>query len=83
VSASEVAFKPVADEGDDMAGDILIGADAIAEYLYGDGKLRRRVYHLVETSRFPAFRLGSVICARRSVLRKWISDQETRGVTAK
>ncbi|MDN3277440.1 hypothetical protein QWJ07_24455 [Frankia sp. RB7] len=39
---------------------------------------RRKVYHLVETSRLPVFRLGSTLVARKSVLKKFIEDQEKR-----
>jgi hypothetical protein len=60
-----------------LAGDILHGAEGIAEFLYGDRKLRRKVYNLVETARLPHFRLGSVICARKSVLLAWITAQES------
>lgn len=56
-----------------LASDILRGADAIAEFL---GSERRKVYHLVETSRLPVFRIGSIICARKSTLIKWIEEQE-------
>jgi hypothetical protein len=59
-----------------LAGDILYGAESIAEFLYGDGKQRRKVYNLVETARLPHFRLGAVICARKSVLLAWIAAQE-------
>jgi hypothetical protein len=62
--------------GGPLSGDILYGADGIAEFLYGDRKLRRKVYNLVETERLPHFRLGAVICARRSVLLDWIKSQE-------
>jgi hypothetical protein len=59
-----------------IAGDILYGADQIAEFLYGDKKHRRKVYNLVETGRMPHFRLGAGICARQSVLIRWIETQE-------
>lgn len=59
-----------------IAGDILYGADQIAEFLYGHRKHRRKVYNLVETGRMPHFRLGAGICARRSVLLRWIEAQE-------
>ncbi len=36
------------------------------------------VYYLAECSRLPVFRLGSVLCARRSVLLDWIAGQEGR-----
>jgi hypothetical protein len=62
----------------EFAKDLLRGADEIASFLYGDGKLRRKVYHLVATSNMPVFKLGSMIRARRSVLIKWIADQEGR-----
>jgi hypothetical protein len=61
-----------------LAGDILHGANGIAEFLYGDRKLRRKVYNLVETARLPHFRLGAVICARKSVLLGWIESQEAQ-----
>jgi len=59
-----------------LAGDILAGANEIAEFLFGDRKHRRKVYNLVETARLPVFRLGANICARRSVLLAWIAEQE-------
>lgn len=61
-----------------LAPDLLRGAEEISEFLFGDRAHRRRVFHLVETSKLPHFRLGSMICARRSVLTKWIEDQERR-----
>jgi hypothetical protein len=73
--AREFAGRP-GQAGGTLAGDILYGADGIAEFLYGDRKLRRKVYNLVETARLPHFRLGAVICARRSVLLHWIQAQE-------
>jgi hypothetical protein len=61
----------------EFSQDLLRGADSIARFLFGD-RQRRRVYHLVTTSNLPVFKLGSTICARRSVLLKWIKDQEER-----
>jgi hypothetical protein len=61
-----------------LGGDILHGADGIAAFLYGNAKHRRKVYNLVETNRLPHFRLGAVICARKSVLHSWIMAQEER-----
>ena len=62
--------------------DLLEGAGAIAQFLFGDLRRRRSVYHLVETSRIPVFRLGTQLCARRSTLTRWIADQEKRSITA-
>lgn len=64
---------------DTLSDDLLRGAEAIADFLYGDARQRRKVYHLAETSRLPIFRLGSVLCARRTVLLHWINEQEQRG----
>jgi len=60
-----------------IAGDILYGADAIAMFLFGERKHRRRVYNLVSTNGLPVFRIGVNICARKSVLLGWIADQES------
>jgi hypothetical protein len=62
----------------ELAGDVLEGGYAIAEFLFGSKKYRRRVYYLAESSRLPIFRLGSVLCARKSVLLEFISSQEGR-----
>ena len=65
---------------DALAQDLLRGAEEIAAFLFGSKAQRRKVYHLAETSRLPVFRLGSVLCARRSVLMTWIAEQEQRGL---
>lgn len=61
-----------------LAGDILYGADTIAEFVYGSKIHRRKVYNLIETNRLPHFRLGMIICSRKSVLLAWIAEQEQR-----
>ncbi len=66
------------DVSQELADDLLRGADEIAEFIFGKRGSRRKVYYLAECSRLPVFRLGSVLCARKSVLLKWISGQETR-----
>ena len=63
----------------EFAPDLLRGAEEIAEFLFGDPDHRRKVYHLAETSRLPVFRLGSLLCARRSTLLDWVAQQERRG----
>jgi hypothetical protein len=59
-----------------MADDLLRGADEIADFFYGNKEQRRKVYHLVATSNLPVFKLGAMICARKSILLQWIADQE-------
>jgi hypothetical protein len=67
----------------ELADDLLRGADEIAIFIFGGGRGNRRtVYYLVERCRLPVFRLGSVLCARKSVLLRWISGQENRVRTA-
>jgi hypothetical protein len=63
---------------DKLADDLLRGADEIAEFIFGERGSRRKVYYLAECTRLPVFRLGSVLCARRSVLLNWIASQESR-----
>ncbi len=64
------------EQGTEFASDMLRGAEDIAEFLFGNRDQRRKVYHLAASSNLPVFKLGSMICARRSVLLKWIADQE-------
>ncbi len=66
------------DPSEGIADDLLRGADEIAEFIFGKKGGRRKVYYLAETSHLPVFRLGAVLCARRSVLLSWISGQESR-----
>lgn len=56
--------------------DILRGADQIAGFMFGDVKMRRQVYHLAERNKLPVFRMGSIICARKSTILQWIAEQE-------
>ena len=46
--------------------------------MFGDVKHRRKVYYLTgEAPRgMPHFKMGSVICARKSTLLNWIAQQE-------
>jgi hypothetical protein len=64
-----------------LGDDLLRGADAIAEFLFGDRSHRRKVYYLTgeATLRMPHFRLGAIICARKSTPLRWIEDHERQG----
>lgn len=64
----------------DLADDILRGAEQIAEFLFGDRASRRKVYYLAECTKIPLFRIGSVLHARRTVLLSWIAGQESRSL---
>lgn len=60
----------------DLSSDILRGADQIALFMFGTTTLRRQVYHLADKGKIPHFRLGAIICARKSTLLQWIENQE-------
>jgi hypothetical protein len=64
-----------------LGDDLLRGAGAIAQFLFGDRRQRRKVYYLTgeATVRMPHFRLGAIICARKSTLLRWIEDHERQG----
>lgn len=62
-----------------LAEDILRGAAAIAEFM---GCPRRAVYHMASKGGLPVFRMGDIVCARRSTLTAWIAEQEAAGQVA-
>ena len=66
--------------GPSIGDDLLRGADQIAEFVFGDVKHRRKVYYLTGDAKkgLPYFKIGSLICARKSTLLRWIEAQEAR-----
>ena len=50
----------------EFAEDLLRGASEISVFLFRDAAKRRKVYHLASRSKMPTFKLGSMLCARRS-----------------
>jgi hypothetical protein len=91
VGAPQLSTIHAPDTGADPEGplvdDILVGAAAIAVYLFGTPKARRQVYRLsTEVDpryRIPTFKMGHVtLCARKSSLKRWIAEQETARMTA-
>jgi hypothetical protein len=57
---------------------VIRGAEAIAEFIFGDRSHRRKVYYLAECSKVPIHRLGSTLCLRPSAYKSWIESQENR-----
>ena len=53
--------------------DLLYGASAIARYL---GVKPRAAYHLIETRKIPFFRIGKVVCSRRTSLAAKLDELE-------
>jgi hypothetical protein len=71
--------REMTEDEPEFSKNLLRGAEEIAEFLFGKREMKRRVYHLVATSKsFPHFKLGSMICARKSVLLTWVKRQEDR-----
>jgi hypothetical protein len=60
----------------DLKNDLLEEAEAIAEFMFGDPKRKRAVYHLASKRELPVFRIGNRLFARRSALLGWIESQE-------
>ena len=61
------------------AADLLYGANAIAEFL---GVKPRAAYHLIETRRIPFFKIGKVVCSRRSSLAAKLAELEAESSAA-
>jgi hypothetical protein len=74
----DIRTEPPDETPQELGDDLLRGADEIAAFIFGARGSRRKIYYLAETSHLPVFRLGSVLCARRSVLIRWIAGQESR-----
>jgi hypothetical protein len=61
------------------SGDrVIVGAAAIAEYIFGDRKQRRKIYYLAEFTKLPIWRLGAQLCLRPATYENWIVEQEAR-----
>ncbi len=68
-----------ANDNTPLAGDILRGASAIAAFM---GFERRVIYHLASKGTLPVFRMGDIVCARKSTLVAWVIQQEAAAKAA-
>jgi hypothetical protein len=59
---------------DEFGNDLLYGAREISRFLFGSEDQRAKVYRLGET--LPLFKLGDVVCARKSRLAAQIRANE-------
>ena len=68
----------VNDTGLPLAQDLMSGAGAIAQFMFGDDAEanRRKVYHAADKLGLPCFKIGGTLCARRSTILTWIEKQE-------
>ena len=62
-------------DDDALADDLLIGAEPIGVYL---GVGPRVVYHWAQRQIIPVFKLGNLLAARKSELRRALSASEKR-----
>ncbi|WP_334154360.1 helix-turn-helix domain-containing protein [Agrobacterium pusense] len=60
-------------ENDNIASDVLKGAEEIADFL---GEDSRSVFYKISKGSIPHFRVGNAIRARKSTLLAWIAKQE-------
>jgi hypothetical protein len=65
---------PVQDPTSPLGADLLVGAEPIAQFLYGDPKKRRDIYR--NPAGLSIFRLGAQLAARKSTLRAEILERE-------
>jgi hypothetical protein len=65
-----------------LADDLLVGAEAIAQFVFGTPEKKRKIYWLTDIGDLPTFRLGNMICARRSTLLKHLANREAQGSNA-
>ncbi len=68
--------------GSAAADDILREAKEIAAFIFGDAKEanRKRIYQLAAKRQIPTFRLGQILCARKSTLIAHFAAQEARSM---
>ena len=60
-------------ENDNLADDLLVGVTAISEFT---GMKPRTLYHLAAKRAIPTFKMGDLVCARKSKLIAFIETQE-------
>jgi len=59
-----------------LADDLLVGAEAISIHMFGNEDKARHIYHLNEKNYIPSFKMGNLVCLRKSTLEKWMRMQE-------
>jgi hypothetical protein len=56
--------------------DLLVGAEAIAMFMFGDPEATRRIYHAWDAHGLPAFKVGQTLWARKGALVAWVAAKE-------
>ena len=78
---SPATILPPATRPSELADDLLMGAAAISTFMFGAADERRRVYWLADTGQLPVFRIGSILCARKSSILKAVELRERAAIT--
>ncbi len=68
------SMEPKRPAEEPISGDLILGAERIAEFLFGDPGRRRDVYR--NPAQFPFFKWGTHIAARKSTLLAEIAKRE-------
>lgn len=53
--------------------DVLIGAAAIAEFIFGDPTMRRQIYYRAERGELPHFYWGNCLCSTRTAILRMVA----------
>lgn len=61
---------PTSAEAQTHQCDILVGAAAIAEYLFGDPRMQQQVLAILRRNEFPHFHLNGRVCSTREAIRR-------------
>jgi hypothetical protein len=63
---------------DDISGDVMTGAAEISLFVFNDDgpKAVRKTRHLLTTKIIPSFKLGGIVAARRSKVKRAIEALE-------
>ncbi|KAB1075456.1 DNA-binding protein [Methylobacterium soli] len=65
--------KPVTTSPEVAPADLLYGVPAIATHL---GIRLQQAHHQIRKGALPTFRVGGVICARRTTIANWLAERE-------
>ena len=78
---STAAVLPPATGPPELADDLLMGAAAISTFMFGAADQRRRIYWMADVGQLPVFRIGSILCARKSSILKTVELHESAAIT--
>jgi len=63
---------------DDLASDLLWGASAVSEYVFGTQNGGRKVYHLYRTGQLPLNKIGAELVGSKKTLDKHLAPRHSK-----